>query len=519
MAMGVCGIVLVSLGMTLPALAENCGTTSVQLGSVFVARGMGALLGPLASAPLYSNFPHPNTILGGTLMLLATVLLSMPMITKVATLHFSFGMLGFCTALADTGCQIMTRTLHGREAGPWLGGNTAVFGLAGACVPLLAYFDLDVSGIYTLITILSGLVALVVLLSPTVESGTFPVPPAAVADVGTPERYPSVERTPDHGGRRLMGPRQVTSLPYHAPPRSIISPPRSHTSVRIRSWSMSSSGVGSLSVVEASPHIPSSKPSMGGKRGVLKYQIEIIYAITAFCIIGGLVSATAYLGPFVVATSGSATASGSGDLLVLVLWVSVTIGRLFGLQVQRVVSTRQLFQCFYGCLAVGAAGAGIMMVHWATNVKQAEEGQAPSDLAVLGLVIAVGLYGVTSGPAVGFLYDLVNRLTIPSEVGMAIVMFGLNLGASLAPFTTAGLWCLVDSTRGTVGDTGGPVGASVLPGLLMFVMMFPIPLIFLTGRLGKKPTQQLLLHYPSAKPPGMNELYGTNSASGSAPRT
>jgi len=37
----------------------------------------------------------------------------------------------------DTGCQIMTRKMHGKFAGPWLGANAAAFGLAGAAVPLV----------------------------------------------------------------------------------------------------------------------------------------------------------------------------------------------------------------------------------------------------------------------------------------------------------------------------------------------------------------------------------------------
>jgi hypothetical protein len=37
----VCGIVLVALGSTLASLAENCGTTSTQVGTVFIARRAG----------------------------------------------------------------------------------------------------------------------------------------------------------------------------------------------------------------------------------------------------------------------------------------------------------------------------------------------------------------------------------------------------------------------------------------------------------------------------------------------
>ena len=38
------------------------------------------------------------------------------------------------------------------------------------------------------------------------------------------------------------------------------------------------------------------------------------------------------------------------------------------------------------------------------------------------------LYGFGNGPCVGYCYDINNRITIPSEFGMSIVMFGLNFG-------------------------------------------------------------------------------------------
>jgi hypothetical protein len=41
---------------------------------------------------------------------------------------------------------------------------------------------------------------------------------------------------------------------------------------------------------------------------------------------------------------------------------------------------------------------------------------------------------------VGYCYDINNRITIPSEFGMSIVMFGLNFGASIVPYLTALVW-------------------------------------------------------------------------------
>ena len=54
--------------------------------------------------------------------------------------------------------------------------------------------------------------------------------------------------------------------------------------------------------------------------------------------------------------------------------------------------------------------------------------------------LGLALYGLGNGPCIGYCYDLNNRLTVPSETGMAVVMFGLNFGASLVPYGAAMLW-------------------------------------------------------------------------------
>jgi len=136
-AMGVCGIVLVALGSTLSALAADCGTTETAVGTVFIARGVGAITGALGSARLYAPPRRGNAVMIVVLLLLSVVLLYMPFVREVWVLHATWFLLGACTATLDTGCQIMTRKVHGVHAGPWLGANTVCFAIAGALVPLI----------------------------------------------------------------------------------------------------------------------------------------------------------------------------------------------------------------------------------------------------------------------------------------------------------------------------------------------------------------------------------------------
>ena len=78
-----------------------------------------------------------NAVMVVVLLLLSVVLLYMPFVRDVWVLHATWFLLGACTATLDTGCQIMTRKVHGVHAGPWLGANTVCFAIAGALVPLI----------------------------------------------------------------------------------------------------------------------------------------------------------------------------------------------------------------------------------------------------------------------------------------------------------------------------------------------------------------------------------------------
>jgi len=132
----VCGTVLVALGSTLDELAENVGETATDIGTVFIARGCGAVFGAIFSAKLYKWF-QGNYVMGVSLLAITFLLCTLPFNKSYVLLHVYFLFLGLGTAVTDTGCQIMTRKLHGKAAGPWLGANTVAFGISGAFVPLV----------------------------------------------------------------------------------------------------------------------------------------------------------------------------------------------------------------------------------------------------------------------------------------------------------------------------------------------------------------------------------------------
>ncbi len=192
LSMAVCGVILVAIGSGLSDLAENCGSTSTAVATVFIARGCGAILGALTSAKLYMWF-RGNWVIVVALLFIALNVFLLPFNTSVVGLHVLFFLLGLGTAVTDTGCQIMTRKVHGRAAGPWLGANTVTFGIAGALVPLIDIITTNMYAQYTTLTIIILGVAIYMCSGPDPEKNGRIVggPPKGKpgADHGAPPHY------------------------------------------------------------------------------------------------------------------------------------------------------------------------------------------------------------------------------------------------------------------------------------------------------------------------------------------
>lgn len=138
----------------------------------------------------------------------------------------------------------------------------------------------------------------------------------------------------------------------------------------------------------------------------------------------------------------------------MVLWIAITFGRLLGVKDQINLSEKNLILhfatlCICGCLAIC-----LILLFPRSNYI---------------LFVAISLFGVSNGPTIGYSYDFINRLTFPTEKSMSIVMFGLNLGASLVPYITTFLWTLK-----------GPKALLYVEFLSSFI---PLPLIFITSAL------------------------------------
>eukprot|EP00606_Chrysophyceae_sp_TOSAG23-5_P000985 GSChrysophyteH2.ASY1.ANO1.648.1 assembled CDS len=295
----------------------------------------------MISAKLYIWFSGP-IVMGAFLASIGVLFLQMPYNTSLTALHFEFFFLGVATAVTDTGCQIMTRKLHGKTAGPWLGANTVVFGLAGALVPLIEFFTSDHVVEYHILMIVCFLVAFT----------TFSTP-----DVNT-----------------LVSQRSQ------------------------------------------------SKPGEGGN--VAKhYHVEVIIAFMVFMFIG------------------------------------FAIGRLAGVYDQRFVTNTTLPVHLF--IQSAAAALSMLLILLFPHTASA-------------LWIGITFFGLFNGPCIGYCYDYNNRLTYPSELSMAIVMIGLNFGASVVPWFTSYLWTLYSD-------------AYVLIWVCFICNLFPMCLVFVVRKFSYDP--------------------------------
>ena len=174
---------------------------------------------------------------------------------------------------------------------------------------------------------------------------------------------------------------------------------------------------------------PRAKPdrAAGGGGGEHRW-VEIALSCSVFCLIGTIVDLTTYIQTYVKA-SGVTTTGRAPDAL-LVVWVSITLGRLVGLGDQwrlRRHGDGRVYAHAASSLATGALGMALLA---------ASDAQTNSRTFWVG----VALYGLGNGPCIGYCYELLNRLTVASDEGMSIMNVGLNLGASLVPYITSKIW-------------------------------------------------------------------------------
>jgi fucose permease len=154
LTIGVSGLVLCAVGSNLSNIANNVGMRATLLGGrAFMWRGIGAILGSIASSSLYKVFEGDIILLSG-LLSISCILSIIPYSLSSLQVYFLFFGLGVCSSINDTGCNIMMRRLHRKNAGPWLGANGISFGTAAAIVPVVELMTRRLSYQYHILSVL-----------------------------------------------------------------------------------------------------------------------------------------------------------------------------------------------------------------------------------------------------------------------------------------------------------------------------------------------------------------------------
>ena len=159
LTIGVSGLVLCAVGSNLSCIAHRLNIASTELGGVaFMCRGFGSVLGSLLSSTIFEHFVGDFVLVAG-LLGITLIFCLIPLSNTAVMLYTFFFLLGLFSSINDTGSNILTRKLRGKEAGPWLGINGVSFGMAAAIVPVVELLSSDLQTQYTLLAFIIFVVA------------------------------------------------------------------------------------------------------------------------------------------------------------------------------------------------------------------------------------------------------------------------------------------------------------------------------------------------------------------------
>jgi FHS family Na+ dependent glucose MFS transporter 1 len=142
------GLVMASLGPTLPGLAKQTRTDLSEISFLFTVRALGYLLGSVQGGRLYDRVPgHPlmatGLLLMGAMMVLAPL---MPLLWLLAAVLL---VLGAAEGTLDVGGNILLVWVHSDKVGPFMAGLHFFFGVGAFLSPIIVAQAVLVSGSIT----------------------------------------------------------------------------------------------------------------------------------------------------------------------------------------------------------------------------------------------------------------------------------------------------------------------------------------------------------------------------------
>ena len=143
------GLVLSSLGPTLPALAELTQVSLGALSTVFLARSSGYLAGAMLGGRLFDRFPgHP--LMASMLAAMVVAMVLVPLSPSLSALTCVFVCLGIAEGTLDVGGNTLLSWLYPIGLGPWMNGLHFFFGVGAMLSPLIVSYAMGSDGSVTL---------------------------------------------------------------------------------------------------------------------------------------------------------------------------------------------------------------------------------------------------------------------------------------------------------------------------------------------------------------------------------
>ncbi len=135
------------IGPTLPALAEQTGSSLGQMGLLFLAGAGGGILGTMISGRIFDRLRgHP--VLGIAQLFAAVLIVSIPAIPWFWLLLVVLLLKGVAYGFINTGANTLLTWTHGEKVGPFMNALHFFFGLGAFLSPFLVAQVVGIAGGY-----------------------------------------------------------------------------------------------------------------------------------------------------------------------------------------------------------------------------------------------------------------------------------------------------------------------------------------------------------------------------------
>ena len=151
------GFTAMSLGPTLPGLAEHTHSKIAAISFLFTARAVGYLCGSLLSGRLYDRMAaHP--VMASALGVMIVAMVTVPILSILWLLALVLFILGMAEATVDVGGNAMLVWVHRDGVGPFMNALHFFFGVGAFISPLIIAqvitFTEDITWAYWILAIL-----------------------------------------------------------------------------------------------------------------------------------------------------------------------------------------------------------------------------------------------------------------------------------------------------------------------------------------------------------------------------